>query len=390
VIRQSSFDDKIKPGDQFNLSALKSARRDVSRELQNLGYFYFNPELIELSADTTITKGELDLIIGRNRSVPPSVYEIYTINSIRIHLARSSQQDTVTGHSATLGDLTIYSTEDFLKPGLIGKAVYFKTGEIYSYNAYEQTVKRLNNLGVFNYVRVEYEPDTIDASRNLLDVVIGGNMADNITLDLEADLVNKSTGYAGPAVMVGVTHGNAFKGAEKVSLGLNGGFEWQWGKKKEAQLGTFSYELGLTSGLTFPRILLPAGWLPESPLFIQQTSINLDLKLLNRTAYYRMASTMCNLSYTWGRNEKIQLSFSPLYINNVRLLSTTPAFDSVVNDNIYIRKSFEGCGTDSLMTIPIASGPIISTGRPGSTLQETLWICSTGVEEVSVKIPVNS
>jgi outer membrane translocation and assembly module TamA len=48
-----------------------------------------------------------------------------------------------------------------------------------------------------------------------------------------------------------------------------------------------------------------------------------------------------NLNYTWGKTRKMQYSVSPLYLNSVTLLETTPEFDSVVNDNIYIRKSFE-------------------------------------------------
>ncbi len=46
-------------------------------------------------------------------------------------------------------------------------------------------------------------------------------------------------------------------------------------------------------------------------------------------------------NYTWGQTRKMQYSVSPLYLNSVSLLETTPEFDSVVNDNIYIRKSFE-------------------------------------------------
>jgi outer membrane protein assembly factor BamA len=54
-----------------------------------------------------------------------------------------------------------------------------------------------------------------------------------------------------------------------------------------------------------------------------------------------MISIKTNLKYTWGKTVEIQHSFSPLYINSVNLLATTPAFDSIVEDNIYIQKSFE-------------------------------------------------
>ncbi len=74
---------------------------------------------------------------------------------------------------------------------------------------------------------------------------------------------------------------------------------------------------------------------------VQQTSLNLDFNLLNRIAYYRMFSSRMHVNYTWGQTKKVQYSVSPLYLNSVTLLETTPEFDSVVIDNIYIRKSFE-------------------------------------------------
>jgi outer membrane protein assembly factor BamA len=341
LIQNDNISKKIKSGDQFNLETLTSMRSQLSRGLQNRGYFYFSPDFFDLKADTTIEQGKLNLIIGRKNELPPSVLSTYCIDKIEIYISKPTLADTIIPDTIKSDGISIISKGDFLKPGLLRDAVFFKMGELYTYTAYQQTITRLNNLGVFNYVRISFEQSASDSMLHLLDVRIDLILANNINLDFEADLVTKSTGYAGPAVMVEVSHGNTFKGAEKVHVGLNGGFEWQWGKKSESQLGTFSYEAGLSSGLTFPKILLPARWISNKPLTTRQTSVNLDFNLLNRTAYYQMFSIMTNLNYRWGQSQKIQHSFSPVYMNQVDLLNTTPEFDSVVNDNIYIRKSFE-------------------------------------------------
>jgi outer membrane protein assembly factor BamA len=341
LIRDRINQEPIKPGEQFNLATLTTTRRNIARELQNNGYFFFTPEFIQLRADTSLRKGSMNLMVGRSESLPPSVLSAYDIHQVTILITKPSSPDTTVRDTVQIEDLTIVSPGHFLEAGLLWDAIFLRKGELYTYDRYQQTINRLNNLGVFSFVRISFQPVESDTLQHVLDVQIDGILADNISLDLETDLVTKSTGYAGPALSVMVSHGNAFKGAEKVYLGLNGGFEWQWGKKSESQLGTFSYELGLTSGLAFPRILIPNGWKQHKPLFLQLTSINLDFKLLNRTAYYRMASTMTNLNYRWSGQKNIQHSFSPLYLNNVQLLNTTPAFDSVVDENIYIRKSFE-------------------------------------------------
>ncbi len=155
-------------------------------------------------------------------------------------------------------------------------------------------------------------------------------------------MVMKSTGYIGPALSAGVSHLNAFKGAENMNVALRAGFEWQWGPAVENQLGAISYNYGISYGLTYPRIILPGKRKNRfNSILNQQTSMNLDLNMLNRTAYYTMFSARTNLEYKWKQTEKIQHAISPIYINSVNLIATTPAFDSVVDNNIYIRKSFE-------------------------------------------------
>lgn len=336
----SSFEQaRISPGDQYNLDNLKSMRNQFSRDLQNRGYYYFIPDFIELKADTTRQQDRVDLIISRSKELPPEVLIPYTIDKIVIMISRTGLGDSLRADTLQYENLTIVTDGDYLKPEVLQRGIYFEPGKLYTRQSYEETLSYLNNLGVFNYVRIAFnQPDT---SLTQLDVRIDLLMAENIHLDFEGDLVTKSTGYAGPALMVGINHGNIFKGAEKIHVGLDGGFQWQWGRKTETQLGTFSYEAGINSGLTLPRLLIPKIWKNSTPMYLRQTSVNLDLKLLNRTAYYQMFSIMSSLNYRWGKSQKIQHSVSPAYLNQINLLRTTPEFDSVVNENIYIRKSFE-------------------------------------------------
>jgi len=341
LINQNNFSNHIKTGDQYNFETLITARNELSRGIQNQGYFYFIPDFIELSADTTAEQYKLNLVVGRNKELPRSVLSTYKIDNIIIHISQPSDTGSQKVDTTQIVDITIISSGDFLKPAVLAKAVYLNKGDLYSHTAYQRTLSRLNNLGVFSYVRISFGQSEEDSLLNNLDVRIDLTMSDNINVDFEADLVTKSTGFTGPNLLVAISHSNAFKGAEKIRVGLNGGFEWQWGNKSETELGTFSYDFGVSSGLTFPKIILPAKWSNNKPLVVQQTSVNLDFNLLNRTAYYKMFSSMANLNYNWSKTREIQHSFSPLYLNSVKLLETTLAFDSVVDENIYIRKSFE-------------------------------------------------
>jgi outer membrane protein assembly factor BamA len=341
LISQEFFKDKIKSRDQFDLNVLKNARNDLSRKIQDNGFFYFIPEFIELRADTSLENNTLNLEIGRKQELPQTVLSVYRINNTLINLTQPSDTTHSTTDTAYFDDITIVSGGDILKPDILLNSVSFSKGDIYSYDAYQYTINRLNSLGIFNFVKISFMQSPDDSLGYLLDVRIDLVMAENINVDFEADMVSKSTGYSGPAVSVGISHGNVFKGAEKLHLTLKGGFEWQWGTKSETQLGAYSYEFGVGSGLTFPKIIIPFKEQNKKNLVLQKTSVNGDLNILNRTAYYKMFSAKTNLNYQWGKKTNITHSFYPLYINSVNVLETTAEFDSVVNDNIYIRKSFE-------------------------------------------------
>jgi outer membrane protein assembly factor BamA len=341
LISKDEFMKKIKSGDQFDLEKLKNARTALSKRIQGSGYYYFIPEFIDLKADTTIGGKKLDLTVSRRKDIPVSVLSRYKINSIIIKNTQGRDTSSSEKHTSYYDGIGIISNGDLLKPNILSNSVYFRDGDIYSYSAYQKTISRLNNLGVFRSVNISYSKNLSDSLAHLLDVKMDLIMADNINLAFEADLATKSSGYFGPLLSVSIAHGNTFKGAERLKLGLVGGFEWQWGAKSNNELGSYSYQYGMTSGLTFPRIILPFKTGSNSSKLSQRTNVNFDLSVLNRTAYYKMFSAKTNLNYQWSNHKNIQHSFSGIYINSVNLLETTPEFDSVVNENIYIRKSFE-------------------------------------------------
>ncbi len=93
--------------------------------------------------------------------------------------------------------------------------------------------------------------------------------------------------------------------------------------------------------MTFPKLILPGDGSKTRGMMNQETSIQQNFEILNRTEYYFMFSSLTNYKYSWGTKNTIRHSYSPAYLNSVSMLATTPAFDSIVEDNIYIQKSFE-------------------------------------------------
>jgi outer membrane translocation and assembly module TamA len=178
------FKDRIRAGDMYNLQDLTSVRNGLSRALQDQGFFYFAPEYIQLNADTTVGDRLLNLTISRQKDLPPEVLLHYRIDDIRVYIKHFADTVNTPEDSVKEGDLTIFSTGDYLRPEALQRAILLNEGEFYSYSSYEQTIARLNNMGVFSSVRITYGVSPENSQISLVDVRIELVMADIVSLEL--------------------------------------------------------------------------------------------------------------------------------------------------------------------------------------------------------------
>ena len=334
---------KIAPGDIFNLDIIKAERQAMAGKLAEEGYYFFSPDYIEFIADTSLTPFQIDLTIRKNRELPEFVLKKYSIDEIQVQF--TDMEIVSTRLSSELPDSTYYEgisiigAKNYLKPEAIRRCIQFENGDLYSTSRHQGTNKQLNNTGVFRNVKMQFVlSDTLNKKVNLF---IELSPKENVTLNLEGYVQTKSTGFAGPGVEATVSDGNIGRAANTLQLRLTGGFEWQTGKKSGEELGSNSYNAGINSAFVFPKFVLPfkADW--EKNLMMSKTICDLGFEFLNNTRYYRMTSLTAGFGYQWKKRKKITNMFSPVRVNIVNLLETTKNFDSIVEGNIYVKKSFE-------------------------------------------------
>jgi len=334
---------KIKPDDVFSLSAVKSETKKITSLVNEKGYFYFNAGNIEWIADTLRVPGKIDLRIGRNKETMEQSetrkYDIRTI-SVQIKNPVDSLAMNEPGDSIRFDGISIRSHEKYFKPEFIARSIYFREGDTYSTTKHQQTIRRLNSYGVFKFINLQFAADK-DTIKPQLDLMLDLTPMKEVSLDLEGNVVTKSTGFSGPGVVVTLAHRNLWGGANRLSLKVEGGVEWQWGTKTSSSLGTVSYNAGISSSIMFPKIIRPFKPNSTSRFSMPQTSITAGFEFLNKIQYYRMSSVNLGYNYQWKRKERITHTYYPVYFNSITLLETTPEFDSILNANPYIRKSFE-------------------------------------------------
>ncbi len=342
LLNTSTQNLKIKPGDVFSIETIRSEKRRIAATLVEQGFYFFGPENIQVVADTTGTMHQINLMIGKGPETPVFVCTKYTIGKVIVNLydvqsdiyASDSPSDTV-----FFDGIIITGLKNYLHPEVITRSILFRNGDLYSTSKHQGTIIKLNNYGVFRYVKLQFAIQ--DTANQELDLKIELAPRDDISLNLEGFVQSKSSGFVGPGAEVTLAHANIARGANTLQLKMSGGFEWQIGSKSADELGNNSYNLGINTSFVFPRLVLPFKTNEQSKLLATKSIGTLGFEFLNNVMYYRMNSVNIGFGYQWKKRQKITHVFYPFKINMVNLLKTTPEFDTIVASNPYVKKSFE-------------------------------------------------
>lgn len=333
----------IKKGQQFNVVDLDSERNRISGLLRNLGYYYFRPSYLTYQADTTQVKDTVSLKLLPVVGLPKEAQRKYFRGSTTVHLYGKKGEEP--NQSLQYKDLSIRYYE---KLGLRPKMLYrwvnsyqFSSlrgakrpewSNLYSQYRHQRTQERLNELGLFKYVEFRYTPQDSILNSDTLDLAILASFDKMLNAELELNLATKSNDQMGPGAVFSVSRRNVFKGAETWGVKLRGSYEWQTGKKTDKSSLLNSYEIGISTSLSFPRLLFPTLRKNEYD-FPTTTTLKLYVDQLNRAKFYKILSFGGSTSYDWQPKLTVRHQFTPLDLTFNLLQHKTARFDSIMADN---------------------------------------------------------
>ncbi len=327
-------------GDIFKLETIKNEKKKLASMMIDEGYYFFSSEDIEIIADTSKIPFRINLLVRKKEGIEPYICRKYTINKVGVHVAPTGNDEADFSADTVFYDgVYITGQTGYLKPQTICRSILFRENNMYSETKRKGTIPLLNNYGVFESVKMQFT--VADSTNQKLDLLVELRPKNDVTLNIEGAVQSKSTGFAGPISEITLAHSNISKAANRLELKTFGGFEWQWGKGKEGDLGSNSYNAGINSSFIFPRMLVPFKSIRENKKLIAKSVGTLGFEFINNVRYYRMNSLNTSFGYQWKQKQKISHHFSPLRINIVSLQKTTAEFDSIVDSNPYVKKSFE-------------------------------------------------
>lgn len=343
VLEDLIVESPIQKGSRFDLSAFKLERERIDRELKDKGYYNFNSNFLIFQADTNqYDNRKFDLFLKLKKEVPERAVKPYQISQVNVYPNNSLPIDSVDLDTTRYAQKNYIQENQFFLPKRLDPFVLIEKGDLYNPSISSATSRRLGSIGSYKFVNIEYkEVDTLrNDSLNFLEANIYLSPLKKRALRAQLQAVTKSNDFAGPHLALTFSNRNLFKGGEILNITADVGYEFQISSSD--QVGQTSLDFGLGTDLVFPRLLFP--YEIDSDIFkysIPKTITGLEVDLVDRSQLYGLLTFSGNFGYSWQANKYVTHEIDPISINYVNLLYQSDEFDQILNENQFLRNSFE-------------------------------------------------
>ena len=351
-IQKNISETPLKPGSRFDLALLKLERKRIDEDLKSHGYYNFNSDFLIFEADTNRTKKKrFDLYLRLKNDVPKKSKVPYIIKSVRVYpnYSLNSEEEEKKKNKIKDKDTVIISGTEFIQRPEIFKAkrlapfILLKEGELYNPTKSRLTSNRLSSIGAYRYVNIKFDDiskDSINDSIRKLDASIYLSPLTKRSLQAELQAFSKSNNFAGPAMSLVYNERNLFQEGAIFRATATIGYEWQVASGKN-NTGLSSTQAGLQGDLIFPRLLFPIKIMDKFKYAVPKTKISASWDYLNRSELYNLISYNATFGYQWNENKYVYHELNPISITYVNPSNITPDFEQILEDNPYLRSSFE-------------------------------------------------
>lgn len=338
LITSSKNESLINHGANYDLTFLKMERERIDATLKENGYFYFSPDYLLFKADTNENDKTVNLELSIKEETPYDALLVYRINSIYIDPEYSLQSDSnkVKKDSLVVDDVVFLSVPH-IRPKVILRSVFLHKNDVYSRKNHNITLNRIMTMGNFKYANIKFT-ECDSTNPGFLDAMILLTPMPKRAFRAELTLVSKSNDFIGPKINLNYKNRNEFNGAELLNLNLSGTVETQFtGKYKNL----YAYEIHPQVELYIPRFVVPFKIKNPASYYIPKTKFVIGYSYLKRIDYFNLTSLQLSYGFKWKENIKTEHELYPVNINFTSLSNKSIQFDSLLDANLFLKKSYE-------------------------------------------------
>ena len=357
----------LKKNIAFTYSLLDEERSRITSLIRNSGYYSFSQENIRFEIDTMDKaffrqvenpfENAINYIIAakNNRKPTIDIYLIirtkedtsnvmYRIDKVNVFpdyggIADRSDSSMV----QKIIDSVVYKYHDiYVHAKVLNDRIFLRPGRLYSLADYDKTIVKLNELGIFQYIRIQLFENKDDTT---LSCNIYLNRSKKHDMSADVEVTSGSTYRLGASGGVSFRDKNFAKGANLLSVSLNGGEEYNYNKSDGK---TFSDHFilqtqyyGINASIDFPKFVAPVPAKLFNNSSLPHTILTGGVNVIDRVEYFTLINTSAYFKYNWHQSQAKTWELSPAFINIIRLPVKTPSFEDKLASNQFLRDSYK-------------------------------------------------
>jgi outer membrane protein insertion porin family len=329
-------------GMRFDLSNMKLERQRIDASLKERGYYNFNSDFLIFEADTNqYANKRFDLFLKLKKDVPNRALLPYKLTKVNVFPNYEGSDSTLT-RSERLDAKNYIQDTQFFRPDRLNPFITLKEGQLYNPQTSKNTARRLATIGAYKYVNIQYKEidSTLGDTIAALEANIYLSPLTKRAIRAELQAVTTSNNFAGPNLALTYSNRNLFNGGETFNITANMGYETQIARGDNTGLN--SIVLGLKGELIFPRVISPFRINEDFFKYsVPKTKTSLGIDYLSRSQLYQLISGNALYGYSWNANRYITYDINPISINYTSLSNTTQEFEDILDQNPFLRQSFE-------------------------------------------------
>lgn len=362
VVKEGENLSVIKTGMAYKQELLGSERERLLRLVRNAGYYKFDRDAIEFEIDTLhktlfrnlmnpfegivnvynerkgMDRPKMDISVRIWHPEDSSIrYQKYVVDSVIAYpdypvygnnadsMFKTNQQN----------ELTIRYRQNILKPSVLSRSVILKKGEIFSQQRTNDAINRLYDLGAWQFVTLQYRERTDTPNTLSTYIFLTPKRRQEIGANFE---ISTSSDYLiGSGVSLNYKHLNIARSATQLSVSLNTGVELI---RSQGKWMLQSQEIGGQVSLIFPRFITPFN-IAQGTRSAVKTRLTAGVDYLTRSSKFYISNINASFGYEWNASLYKRWIVKPISLNYVGV-NLNPVFkETVVNENPYLKRSFE-------------------------------------------------
>jgi len=331
--RNKSF---IKKGNVFRNIDLGQERERLYNLFRNAGYYAFKIENIAFRPDTIKRSELIDVIdnpFGIDRLGPATQQNDSIDVQMNLFPTRDSAFDKTFTYNQVIvrfkdpftdnvgremkvekfKDLVFQYYDEVVKSSVIYDNIFIHPNELYTVRNVEATHNRLNQLGTFQFVGIDF---VRNKNNQTLDCYIDLTMAMKRDVKLNADISNGEDYFAGFGAGINFNSKNLFHGANKLNLQTQYTIEYRLKNNERISDGFLlnANNFNMAANFTLPKFLLPFKW-NTSRNNTPFTIFSLAHSRINRVDAFKLRNTTAKLAYSWRETAKKSWLVSPIFLS---------------------------------------------------------------------------